>query len=236
MSVENGEWVMYGVEEDDPLRIKTPDGLISLINEYGFLPLFGNGIKGFSVEERTVSRYWWTDDAENDPWYWRTLLSAGGKVAYGKFFGGKAGYISLDWLPVFANARRGGYDFDSLWDEGLASNRWKKIMDQFEERDELFSNELKALSGLEKQFDPALSELQSRFYLVVRDFRQRISKKGKPYGWALAVYSRPEVLWGSELLSSRYDEAPEESYRLIEDRVRELFPEASEKELKKLIR
>ena len=36
-----------------------------------------------------------------------------GKVAYGKFFDKKAGFISLEWLPYFANYRRSGYDFDA---------------------------------------------------------------------------------------------------------------------------
>lgn len=40
-------------------------------NESGFLPLFKNGIPGFSLEERTVPDYWWSGDEERDPWEWR---------------------------------------------------------------------------------------------------------------------------------------------------------------------
>lgn len=45
----------------------------------------------------------------------------------------QAGFISKAWFPHFANYRRDGYDFDSRWDEELASMRAKRIMDQFGE-------------------------------------------------------------------------------------------------------
>ena len=38
------------------------------------------------------------------------IIAAGGRIAYGKFFDRKAGFISREWLPVFANYRRDGYD------------------------------------------------------------------------------------------------------------------------------
>lgn len=84
--------------------------MISLINETGFLPLFKNEIEGFSAEEHTSSLYWWTGDKEQDPWEWREIIAGTGEVAYGKFFGRKSGFISREWLPVFANFRRDGYD------------------------------------------------------------------------------------------------------------------------------
>ena len=77
---------MYGVDEDDPYCIHTVDQLIEYINEIGFLPLFKNEIPGFSVEERTVSLYWWSGIQEKDPWEWREIIAHSGKVAYGKFF------------------------------------------------------------------------------------------------------------------------------------------------------
>ena len=42
MAVENGEWTIRGVEWDDPKRIKSPEELISYVNQVGFLPLFAN--------------------------------------------------------------------------------------------------------------------------------------------------------------------------------------------------
>ncbi|MBO4914391.1 MAG: hypothetical protein J5449_04215, partial [Oscillospiraceae bacterium] len=118
MSVENGEWIMRGLAWDDPCRIRTWQELVNWVNEVGFLPLFGNNINGFSVEEHVSPDFWWTGDVEQDPWEWRELIARSRCVAYGKFFGRKAGFISLEWLPRFVNARRDGYDFDSLCDEG----------------------------------------------------------------------------------------------------------------------
>ena len=42
MAIENGEWIMRGLDWDDPSRVQTWEDLIDLINEVGFLPLFKN--------------------------------------------------------------------------------------------------------------------------------------------------------------------------------------------------
>ena len=62
MGNESGTWIMYGVDWDDPECIHTVDEAIKYINEIGFLPLFKNEIPGFSLEERTVPQYWWSED------------------------------------------------------------------------------------------------------------------------------------------------------------------------------
>lgn len=150
MAVENGTWIMRGLAWDDPCRIRTWRELIQWIDEVGFLPLFQNEISGFSAEEHTSASFWWSGDPEQDPWEWRQLIARSGQVAYGKFFGKKAGFISKAWFPRFANWRRDGYDFDSRWDDALASLRQKRIMDQFTTHDELYSFELKGLAGFGK--------------------------------------------------------------------------------------
>ena len=133
MGNESGTWVMYGVNWDDPECIHTVSEAIEYINEVGFLPLFKNEIPGFSLEERTVPEYWWSENPEVDPWEWRAIIARSGEIAYGKFFNNKAGFISRKWLPYFVNYRRDGYDFDALWDDEKASRRQKKIMDLFTE-------------------------------------------------------------------------------------------------------
>ena len=114
MAKEGGEWIMRGLDWDDPLRIRSWRELIGWINEVGFLPLFQNEVDGFSAEEHVSNQFWWTGDPEQDPWIWREIICPQrGRVAYGKFFGGKTGFISRQWFPVFANYRRDGYDFDA---------------------------------------------------------------------------------------------------------------------------
>ena len=232
MAVENGEWVMRGLSWADPSRLKTWQDLVSWVDEVGFLPLFQNEAAGFSVEEHTASLSWWTGDERHDPWEWRRLIARSGRVAYGKFFGKKAGFISKAWFPHFANWRRDGYDFDSLWDEELASLRQKRIMDQFEGHKELFSFELKRLAGFgkggEKNFEGTVTDLQMRSYLLIRDFRQRTNKKGQPYGWHISVYTTPEALWGYDYIASAYSIDPAQSRQLIYQQVKKHFPQASE--------
>ena len=72
-----------------------------------------------------------TGDPTSDPWEWRIILSRDPSIAYGKFFNKSAGFVSKGFFPTFANYRRNGYDFDSLFEDELASYRAKKIMDRF---------------------------------------------------------------------------------------------------------
>ena len=243
MGNESGTWIMYGVEADDPECIHTAKEAIDYINDIGFLPLFKNDIPGFSLEERTVAEHWWTGNPEADPWEWRAIIARSGELAYGKFFNGKAGFISKKWLPYFANYRRDGYDFDALWDDEKASMRQKKIMDLFAADNataELYSNEIKQNAGFgkggEKGFDGTITNLQMLTYLCVRDFRQKKNKKGQEYGWAVAVYSTPEHVFGYDLVTSAYNEAPEESGKRIVAHIMDVYPIATAKQISKLIK
>lgn len=239
MGNENGEWIMRGVGEDDPACIRTAKELTDYINAVGFLPLFRNDVPGFSVEEHTSPYHWWTDDAL-DPWQWRMILAREHKVAYGKFFDKKAGFISLEWLPRFINYRRDGYDFDARWDDEKASYRCKHVMDLFPGDEELFSYEIKAKAGFgrdgDKGFEGTLTLLQMQTYLAMSDFRCRLNRAGEPYGWNIALYSTPESLWGSELVTAAYGEAPEDSFRLLWEHAQKLWPGGDEKALRKMLK
>ena len=103
--------------------------LVVRVEEWGFLPLFRCELQGFSVEELSPPELWWTGE-ETDPWSWRQLAARDGRLAYGKLFHGRAGFLSPECLPDFCNFRREGYDFDSLYEEGLVSRRLKAVMDQ----------------------------------------------------------------------------------------------------------
>lgn len=194
------------------------------------------------MEERTDPDAWWSGDPESDPWVWREIIAREGHIAYGKFFNGRAGFIFREWLPAFANYRRDGYDFDARWDDELASFRQKKIMDLFmgqgEER-ELFSYEVKSEAGFgkggEKNFEGTLTALEMELYLVCADFRQRVNKRGDSYGWHIAVLAAPEHVFGAELVRSAYAEDPKESLAKIVNRVKELCPDAEEREILKLV-
>lgn len=240
---EDGTWVMYGVDWDDPECIHTVDEAIEYINQVGFLPLFKNVIPGFSLEERTVAEYWWCEDPKVDPWMWREIIARSGKVAYGKFFDKKAGFISLEWLPVFVNYRRDGYDFDALYEDGKAPLKHKKIMDHFMEDkvdSVILSNELKATAGFgkggEKGYETAVTNLMMQLYLCNSDFKKRRNKKGLEYGWNVAEYCAPEHLWGYDIVTADYKEEPKDSWQKIVDHMHEIYPIATDKEIKKVLK
>ena len=237
----NGKWYLSGVEKNDPSCIHTCRELEEFIGEIGFLPLFETGIPGFSVENHTDPLDWWGEDADKDPWNWRTVIAREGNIAYGKFFGKRAGFISKKWFPYFANMRRDGYDFDALWDDGKASLRQKKIMDLFEEEStKLFSFEIKQNAGFgkggEKGFEGTLTELQMRTYLCMRDFKKRVNKKGEEYGWDVAIYAVPEQLYGYRHVAKAYNETPEESAERIVKQIKKYYKDADDAVIRKLIR
>lgn len=242
MGNESGTWIMYGVDCDDPECIHTVDEAIEYINEIGFLPLFKNDIPGFSLEERTVPEYWWCNDADRDPWMWRAVIARSKDVAYGKFFDKKAGFISKEWLPVFANYRRDGYDFDALYEDGKSPYKHKKIMDNFMEKNvdaEIYSNELKKLAGFgkdgEKGFDGAVTSLMMQMYLCNCDFRKRKNKKGIEYGWDVAVYSSIEHIYGYDYVTSCYSEETDASWNRIVGHMHDIYPVATDKQIKKVL-
>ncbi len=249
MSIENGEWIMRGIPWRTKGCIHSAQELESVVEEKGFLPLFASDVRGFSAEEWTDPVYWWSDDEKRDPWLWREQIAGRGKVAYGKFFGGKAGFISLEWLPYFANYRRSGYDFDARWEDGLANRREKKIMDFFMtetesgdvlwKMDRILSTELKKEAGFgkegDKNFPGIMTGLQMQTYLVIAGFRRRKNKKGQEYGMAVSEPLPPEAIWGRELVTRAYDEAPEASWQRIVNRVGELCPDATQEQILKLI-
>lgn len=243
MGNENGTWVMYGVDWDDPECIHTVEEAIEYINKVGFLPLFKNDIPGFSLEERTVPEYWWSENAKLDPWIWREIIARSGEAVYGKFFDKKAGFISVEWLPVFANYRRDGYDFDSLYEDGKAPLKHRKIMNNFIEDNadsEILSNQLKIMAGYgkdgEKGFDGAVTNLMMQLYLCNSDFRKRKNKKGQEYGWNVAAYCTPEHLWGYDVVTADYKLDPRISWQKIVDHMHEIYPIATDKQIRKVLK
>ena len=194
MANENGTWIMRGLPWDDPYRIRTWQELVNWVNEIGFLPLFANDITGFSAEEHVSANYWWTGDKEQDPWEWREIIAASHKVAYGKFFGGKAGFISKEWLPYFANYRRNGYDFDSRYEDGLATYREKVIMDYYigedVEGDMLWKQDAILSTELKKMAETYKMELDQ-----IKEFMGDYEKKQIKED--LAIQKAIEVITGS---------------------------------------
>lgn len=217
--------------------LRSPEDVRETVGLLGFLPFFRNEIPGYSIEEHTPPALWFTEVP--GPWEWKGELARDKDLVYGKFFRGRAGFISRDWFPAFANYRRDGYDFDARFDDGLASLRDKRLYDIAAERGSLSSKELKVLAGYgkggEKGFDGRVTRLQMQTYLLISDFVYALDRCGREYGWGIACYATPEHRFGEDWLAEAYREDPARSKERVYAHLQGLFPEASEKQLHRLL-
>lgn len=221
--------------------IRSEADLIKAINKYGFLPFFRNSIEGFSIEEHIAPEHWYySDSGQWDAWEWKGPVIQKTGCAYGKFFEHKAVYISRDWFPDFANYRRDGYDFDARYDEGLAKHTDKVLYDLLDGHAPIISKELKKLGdyrkGGNKGFDTSITRLQEQCYVITSNFAYMTDKNGQPYGWGVAEYSTPEKFMGVAFTDKVYQREPEESYQLILEHLRKILPQASEEQIKKILK
>ena len=134
-------------------QLHSADDLIAAVEEYGFLPFFQNEIPGFSVEELCAPELWFADDADG-PWEWKGPAARSGKCLYGKIFNKRAGFVSRDWIPDFANFRRDGYDFDARWDDGLTSYKDKELYETIADEGTVLSKRLKELRNVAEYATP----------------------------------------------------------------------------------
>ena len=220
-------------------RIHNAMELEALVQQMGFLPFFVCSIPNFSIEKFTPSRYWFTENVDG-PWEWRIEVARRGMVANGKLFSQKAGLVSREWYPDLANYRRNGYDFDSRYEEGLASYREKCVMDVLLREGPTLSKDLKRMAGFGgdglKGFDTVMTNLQMQTYVTVHSFEYARDKYGKPYGWGIARYAVAEDVLGAEVTQGAYDRNPEESKAKIVQHLGMLCPDAFDDDLEKLIR
>ena len=220
-------------------QIKSADDVIRLVDHIGFLPFFENHIHGFSVEECCPRELWFAEGVEG-PWEWKGPIARSGQCIYGKFFGNKAGFISRKWLPDFANFRRDGYDFDARYDDGLASRKDKGVFDTVAEHGALLSKELKDIcnyrKGGNKGFDTVITRLQMQTYICIADFVYMKDKFGQIYGWGVAKYSTPEILFGYEYVTSAYQREPNESEEKIIEHLQRVLPDVGKEQILKLIK
>ena len=117
------------------------------------------------------------------------------------------------------------------------------IMDNFIEDKvdaEILSNQRKVMAGVgkdgEKGFDGAVTTLMMQLYLCNSDFRKRKNKKGQEYGWNVAAYCAPEHLWGYDTVTASYKEDPKVSWERIVEHMHEIYPIATDKQIRKVLK
>ena len=219
-------------------KLKSPDDVIKLVEDVGFVPFMRNEILGFSIEEAIDKKYWFPDEGEG-VWEWKGPIIRSSGCAYGKLMRNKAVFVSPAWYLDLANVRRDGYDFDARFDDGLTSLRDKRVYDTLEKSGPMLSKDLKEFSGYGrdgfKGFDPVVTRLQMQGYVLISDFVYPLGRDGRPYGWGLTQYDTPERLFGPDFSDHVYDREPEESRERIVEHLCRLFPDNSVKTIRRLV-
>lgn len=210
--------------------------MMDLVEELGFLPFFDCGIDGFSADELVdpACRYRPLPDGGWDwpLWDWKGPIVKETHCAYGKFFNGKAGFVSREWWPDFCNWRRSLHPApaeDSI--EGI-------ILDVLHLNGSMITRNLRNACGLggpklRGKFDGYTTRLEMAARVVIEDFVYAHDKHNRPYGWGLALLNTPENLLGRELCQC--DRTPDQSYRRMVQHLRTFLPNASENQLDKLL-
>lgn len=213
-----------------------PD-LIDCVQEIGFLPLLESGIRGYAAESLMAEecRFTQFDDGswEWPLWQWKGSVVRDGNCVYGKFFAGKAGFISRAWWPDFCNWRRSQHhapEEGSIEDIILATLR---------EHGSMITRELRSAcdftgKNMRSRFDAYVSRLQMACRIVTEDFVYPVDKHGREYGFGWSLLTTPEELLGIEACQCSH--SPEESYQRMADHLSNLLPRATEKQIARLLK
>ena len=219
------------------MTFHTEIGLMQMIQQIGFLPFFDSGVRGYSAEEMADPdcRYVVFPDGGWDwpLWKWKGPVVTEGGCVYGKFFAGKAGFISREWWPDFFNYRRSTHQQP---EEGSIE---EAILLTLQEQGSMITRELRAACGftgpkMRSRFDGYVTRLEMGCYIVTEDFIYPVDKHNREYGWGWSLLTTPEQLLGRE--ACQCGRTPEESYERMLRHFHQLLPEASEQQIKKLLK
>ncbi len=222
------------VLDNKPIR-SCPE-LIERIHQVGFLPLLESGIQGFNAEVMMDEDYHYIshDDGswEWPLWTWKGPAVTEGNCVYGKFFAGKAGFISREWWQDFYTYRR------SIYPSPKTGSVEEAILDTLMEQGSSIARELRAACGMtgpkmRGRFDAYISKLQMGCYIVTEDFVYPRDKNGKEYGFGWQLLNTPENLIGRE--ACLCNRTPNECYERIYTHLKHLMPQATDKQISKLI-
>ncbi|MCR5819595.1 MAG: hypothetical protein K6F94_01395 [Bacteroidaceae bacterium] len=211
--------------------------LTEAVQKLGFLPLLDSSIQGFAAESLLGEecRFTQFDDGswEWPLWEWKGSVVREGGCVYGKFFAGKAGFISREWWPDFCNWRRSTHP---LPEEGSIEDA---ILMTLRENDSMITRDLRAAcdftgKNMRSKFDAYVGRLQMACRIVTEDFVYPVDKHGREYGFGWSLLTTPERLLGEE--ACMCERTPEESYQKMKDFLTQLLPNATERQITKLLK
>ena len=210
--------------------------LTEYIQQVGFLPLLDSGIRGYSAEDVVDEdcRYVVFSDGGWDwpLWKWKGPIVTEGCCVYGKFFAGKAGFVSREWWADLCNYRRNVHPAPA---EGSIE---EAILLTLMEQGSLITRELRAACGftgpkMRSRFDSYVTRLQMSCRIVTEDFVYPRDKHNREYGWGWALLTTPEQLLGRE--ACQCERTPEESFLRMFAHLQKLLPQAPDKQIRKLL-
>ncbi|MCR4921539.1 MAG: hypothetical protein K5945_07545 [Bacteroidaceae bacterium] len=210
--------------------------LMDCIRQIGFLPLLESGIPGYAAESLMAEecRYTKFDDGswEWPLWQWKGEVVREMPSVYGKFFAGKAGFISREWWPDFYNWRRSQ---NPVPEEGSIED---VILSTLRIHGSMITRELRAAcdftgKNMRSRFDAYVGRMQMACYIVTEDFVYPVDKHGREYGFGWSLLTTPERFLGRE--ACLCDRTPEESFRRMVAHLSRLLPDASEAQIARLI-
>lgn len=211
--------------------------LIDCIQQVGFLPLLESGIPGYAAEAMLAEECRFTEFPDGTwewpLWQWKGPVVTEGNCVYGRFFAGKAGFISRGWWPDFCNWRRHSHPVP---EEGSIE---EAILATLCEHGSMIARELRAACDftgpkMRSKFDAFVNRLQMACYVVTEDFVYPVDKHGREYGFGWSLLTTPERLLGRA--ACQCSRAPEASYQRMAAHLLQLLPHATEKQIAKLLR
>ena len=217
-------------------KVENSSQLIEAIQHWGFLPLLDGGIDGFSADELVAPecRYTLLPDGgwEWRLWKWKGSIVTEGNCVYGKFFDGKAGFVSMDWWGDFCNWRRSKHSMPS--EDSVEGT----ILMVLRTNGSMITRELRAACGftgpkMRSRFDSYVTRLQMACRVVTEDFVYPHDKHDRPYGWGWSLLTTPEQLYGRE--ACECERSPKESYERMLGHLRRLLPYANDNQLVRVL-
>lgn len=198
------------------------------IREVGIIPFFKSDIPGYSIKELTLPEFWF--DGEGDtlgPWDWKIECLESGDIAYGKYLcGSKAAFATMPFYRELMNLRRATSQPDK---DG------QKIMEYLAQRGSITIKEVRALLGVKKgAADAAITKLQHQCRVITGVIERVYRGPEQTYnGWQVSYFCTPESLFEEALQTNH---KPEESQEFLTDHIAGLFPEATHKQILKVLR
>jgi len=86
---------------------------------------------------------------------------------------------------------------------------------------------------MRSKFDGYLTRMEMATYIVTEDFIYPRDKHNHEYGWGWSLLNTPEDLYGREICQC--NRTPQESYLRVFEHLKEILPDASDKQIQKMI-